>query len=193
MKTKVKGVVANLLRLCQVQQVFLESALVKNLAVAGSLLRKSGTVTLTTNTIVWQAVNQASQQRSALTLPALQIGAVVVEPNKSFEKAAPLVDEVTQLIGGACTLFQRMNDAGDMIRVATSVKLENGERATGTFIPAKNPDGTPNPVIDAVLKGGAFQGRAWVVNAWYIAAYKPLQDPAGKIIGMLFCGRERAG
>ncbi len=187
-ENEAKGVLANVLRLCQVQQVFLEATLVKNLAVAESFLQRAGPVNLATNTVTWPAVNQASQQSSAITLPALQLGAVIIEPNKSFAKATPLVDEVTRLFGGACTLFQRMNDAGDMIRVATSVKLENGERAIGTFIPARNPDGTTNTVIGTVLKGVPFHGRAWVVNAWYVSAYQPIKEPSGKIIGMLFVG-----
>jgi hypothetical protein len=187
-ENEAKAAVGNVLRLCKAQQVFLELTLVKNLAVAESLLKKTGQVGLATNAATWQAVNQVTKQSSAITLPALQIGAVIIEHNSSFAKATPLVDEVTQLFGGACTLFQRMNDEGDMIRVATSVKLENGDRAIGTFIPARNADGAPNPVIAAALKGVTFQGRAFVVNAWYITAYKPVMDPSGKIIGMLFVG-----
>jgi methyl-accepting chemotaxis protein len=187
-ENEAKGALGSILRLCKVQQVFLEATLVKNLAVAEDLLKKAGQVGLTTNTATWQAVNQITKQSSPITLPVLQISATAIEQNSSFAKATPLVDEVTRLFGSACTLFQRMNDEGDMIRVATSVKLENGNRAIGTFIPARNPDGSSNTVIGTVLKGGTFQGRAFVVNAWCITAYKPIQDPTGRIIGMLFVG-----
>jgi len=187
-ENEARAILGSLLRLCQVQQVSLETTLGKNLAAAENLLQKAGQVRLATNTATWQAVNQSSKQSSTVTLPALQLGAVIIEHNKSFQKATPLVDEVTQLFGGACTIFQRMNDEGDMIRVATSVKQENGERAIGTFIPARNPDGSPNTVIGTVLKGATFQGRAFVVNAWYVTAYKPIKEPSGRIIGMLFVG-----
>ena len=63
-----------------------------------------------------------------------------------------------------------------MLRVATNVIGENGKRAIGTFIPAIGADGQPNPVVAAVLRGETFVGRAFVVNAWYMAAYEPLLD-----------------
>ena len=46
--------------------------------------------------------------------------------------------------------------------------------AIGTYIPAVNPDGEPNPVISRVLKGQTFRGRAYVVNDWYMTAYEPI-------------------
>lgn len=105
-ENEARATLANVLRLCQVQQVSLEATLGKNLAAAENLLEKAGQVQLATNTATWQAVNQVSKQSSAITLPALQLGAVIIEHNKSFQKATPLVDEVTQLFGGACTLFK---------------------------------------------------------------------------------------
>ena len=50
-----------------------------------------------------------------------------------------VVDKVQELVGGTCTIFQRMNDTGDMLRVSTNVEKLDGTRAIGTFIPAINP------------------------------------------------------
>jgi hypothetical protein len=187
-ENEAKRLLDNIMRLCKLHQIALESTLVKNLAVAEGLLKRMGAIALSTNTASWQAVNQMSKQCMAVTLPAMQIGVETIGQNKSFDMPTPLVDEVTQLFGGACTLFQRMNEEGDMIRVATSIKLDSGERAIGTFIPAKTADGGTNGVIGAVLRGEIYRGRAFVVNAWYITAYKPVKDAAGKVIGMLFVG-----
>ena len=99
-----------------------------------------------------------------------------------------MVDEVTRLVGETATIFQRMNEKGDMLRVATTVKNAEGKRAIGTYIPAVNPDGTPNPVIAAILKGKTYHGRAFVVNAWYLTAYEPIKDGAGNVVGMLYVG-----
>jgi methyl-accepting chemotaxis protein len=76
-----------------------------------------------------------------------------------------------------------------MLRVDTSVLTTNGVRAIGTFIPSRNADGTPNPVIESVLKGNTFRGRAFVVSEHHATAYEPLWD-AGKtrVIGMLYVG-----
>ena len=41
---------------------------------------------------------------------------------------SPVVDEVTAMAGGVCTIFQRMDDAGDMLRVATTVMNPDGTK-----------------------------------------------------------------
>ena len=76
---------------------------------------------------------------------------------------ALFVDQVKSLTGVTCTVFQRMNDAGDMLRISTNVVDSEGERAIGTYIPETEPDGKTNPVISAILKGETYQGRAFVV------------------------------
>ena len=187
-ENEAKGILEGILRTCGTQQQLLEKILVNNLKVADRILSTAGPVSAGTTSASWAAINQFSKETQTTTLPVLQIGGMALEKNTSFDKATPIVDEVTRLVGGTCTIFQRMNENGDMLRVATNVKQENGERAVGTFIPATNPDGKPNPVIGAVLKGKTFQGRAFVVNAWHIAAYKPIEDSSGKVIGMLFIG-----
>ncbi len=79
-----------------------------------------------------------------------------------------------------------------MLRVATNVLTLDGDRAIGTYIPAVDPDGVPNPVIAAVMRGETFRGNAYVVNNWYLAAYEPIYDAEGEdIIGMLYVGVKR--
>jgi methyl-accepting chemotaxis protein len=95
---------------------------------------------------------------------------------------------VNRLTGQTCTLFQRMNETGDMIRIATTVQTLDKTRAIGTFIPRTEPDGKANVVISSVLSGQTYRGRAFVVNAWYITAYQPLFDDAGKVSGILYVG-----
>jgi PAS domain-containing protein len=102
-----------------------------------------------------------------------------------------LVDRVRDLVGAEATLFQRMNDRGDMLRVATTVRSDDGERAIGTYIPAIDPDGQPNPVLSTVLRGETYQGRARVLDKWYLAAYSPLRDASGAIAGVLFIGQRQ--
>jgi methyl-accepting chemotaxis protein len=91
-------------------------------------------------------------------------------------------------MGGTITIFQRMNEEGDMLRVATNVRKLDGTRAVGTFIPAVNPDGKGNPVISTIMRGETFRGTAYVVNAWYVTVYEPIYDASGEIIGVLYCG-----
>ena len=76
---------------------------------------------------------------------------------------------------GTVTIFQ--ND----LRVSTNVTDEKGRRAIGTRVSKE--------VYEAVLdRGQPWVGRAFVVSHWYITAYEPIKDIAGRIIGMLYVG-----
>ena len=76
---------------------------------------------------------------------------------------------------GTVTIF-----LGDL-RISTNVKMDDGSRAVGTQLSAS--------VCDAVLdRGETWAAPAFVVNDWYITAYEPIRDPAGRIIGVLYVG-----
>jgi len=78
---------------------------------------------------------------------------------------------------GTTTLFL------DDVRVSTNVRLfgSDGERAIGTRV--------SQAVREAVLgRGDTWLGRAFVVNDWYVSAYQPLTNTAGRRIGMLYVG-----
>jgi len=173
---------------CVAQQKLLESTVGHNLCVADEILKSRGQVSLSGQNLNWKAVNQLTKEQTTIKLPALQVGTEILEQNYDFQKPSPVVDKVSQLVGGTCTLFQRINEAGDMLRVATNVKQVDTSRAIGTFIPAIDPDNKKNPVIETVLGGKIFQGRAFVVDSWCIAAYKPITDANDKVIGMLYVG-----
>jgi two-component system NtrC family sensor kinase len=76
---------------------------------------------------------------------------------------------------GTATLFL------DDVRVATNVRLFEGERALGTRVSQE--------VYDRVIRdGGVFLDRAFVVNDWYVSGYEPIRDSTGKRVGMLYVG-----
>ncbi|MBK1619595.1 hypothetical protein CKO42_14330 [Lamprobacter modestohalophilus] len=139
-------------------------------------------------TVEWNAVNQYTRAQQMMRLPlALLGGSIKLEPQQSFDQRVALVDEIGELTGDTATLFQRMNPAGDMLRIATNVE-KDGQRAVGTFIPAINPDGEPNPVLSEVLDGKTYIGRAFVVDRWYVTAYQPLIRESGQVVGILYVG-----
>ncbi len=140
------------------------------------------------NKVRWNAVNQYSKSVTSIELPGMNVGRAWLGQNRSFSSSTPVVDETAGLVGGTVTVFQRMNEAGDMLRVATNVKKLDGTRAVGTYIPAVNPDGKANPVISRILRGETFRGRAFVVNAWYLTAYKPIKNSSGRVIGIIYYG-----
>ncbi len=175
--------------MCEATNEAIQTKLNSDLNVARKVLNEAGRVyTSTRYTQTWPAINQYTKAASELSLPRFYLGPNRIQPNKEFDQVTPVVDAVQDLVGGTCTIFQRMNEAGDMLRIATNVEKLDGKRAIGTFIPATNPDGKPNPVISTVMRGETFRGRAYVVNAWYLTAYEPIKNAAGDIIGILYVG-----
>jgi len=159
-----------------------------NLNVARHVLANAGSISLSPEHVSWTGVNQLTEEATTAELPRLLIGGRWLGQNTVPEIETPVVDEVTRLVGGTATIFQRMNNRGDMLRVATTVTNKDGRRAIGTYIPAARPDNTANPVIAAILKRQMYHGRAFVVDAWYLTTYTPIEDAAGNLVGMLYVG-----
>ncbi|MBW2187525.1 MAG: Cache 3/Cache 2 fusion domain-containing protein, partial [Deltaproteobacteria bacterium] len=178
--------------LCEAMKESVEQTVSAHLKVSTDILERSGPITFSDELVIWDAVNQFSKKKTAARLPKMIVGEQWLGQNAVMSQRTPIVDEVTSLVGGTCTIFQRMNDGGDMLRVATTVEKLDGNRAINTFIPHINPDGSDNKVIATVLRGKTFRGRAFVVNAWYITAYQPIWDAGHqKVVGILYFGEKQ--
>ena len=77
----------------------------------------------------------------------MMLGATPLPKTQDYATRLPVVAELKQLVGSDATIFQRITPQGDMLRVATTISSAPGRRGVGTFIPAVNPDGTPNDGI----------------------------------------------
>ena len=174
--------------LCQTANDLVQQKVDSDLNVARNCLTSYGKVKQSKEQVDWAAINQFSKKQTRVSLPKLTVGNSWLGQNHQLDAFTPIVDDTKKLVGGTCTIFQRMNDNGDMLRVATNVEKLDKTRAIGTFIPATNPDGTQNKVVSTVLSGKTYRGKAFVVNAWYITAYEPIRDENKKIIGMLYVG-----
>lgn len=174
--------------MCLTQQAVLEEAVSNGLAVTRHALQRAGGAALGAEPVAWRAVNQFTSAATDVTVPQFLAGGTWLGQNADGATPSPVVDEVRDLVGGTATIFQRLNDAGDMLRVCTNVLNKEGRRAIGTYIPATNPDGQPNPVLRDVLAGKTYRGRAFVVDRWYITAYEPIRDDGGSIVGMSYFG-----
>ncbi len=178
----------NIYALCETQQEIIQENVNNSLKVAHYVLKNAGHVDFSDEAVTWNAVNQNSKVASRIELPKMFAGETWLSPNTDLGKTSPIVDHVKTLSGATCTIFQRMNDAGDMLRIVTNVQNTDGSRAIGTYIPKMNSDGTPNPVVSAVLSGQTYKGRAYVVNKWYITAYEPIVDKNNNVVGALYVG-----
>ncbi len=185
---KVNRTILDVYNLCSTSNSLLQTKIDYAIAVAEDIMARRGKFRFTDETVTWNAVNQLNDETSEVELKKMLIGGDWLGQTYSFNREIPVVDEVKKLTGIDCTIFQKMNEEGDMIRVATTVADNNGDRAMGTFIPYKKPNGDPSLVIEYVLRGDPFKGVAWVVNAWYLSIYKPIRDAGGNIVGMIYVG-----
>ncbi|MBI5545892.1 MAG: methyl-accepting chemotaxis protein [Deltaproteobacteria bacterium] len=172
---------------CQTAHEALKRQISSGLGVAERLLTTAGGVTFSKDDADWDAVNQVTHQKQRLKLPKMLLGGSWPGQNRDARIPTPFVDEVRNLTGTTVTVFQRMNEAGDMLRVATNVIGPDGSRAIGTFVPARTPDGA-NPLVSKILQREKYFGRALVVDAWYITGYAPIIYGSGEVVGMVFVG-----
>ncbi|TWT38130.1 Methyl-accepting chemotaxis protein 4 [Posidoniimonas corsicana] len=171
-----------------VQQALTTQQLNSAIRFTSSLLKEKGGVVFEEDTVAWDAKNQFTGDVASVDLPRVSINGEWLGQNADPATPAPFIDDVADWSYGTCTVFQRMNDAGDMLRVATTVEKTDGARAIGTYIPATNPDGQPNAVVSTLLSGETYYGRAFVVNKWYATAYEPVVDAEGRVVGAVYVG-----
>lgn len=188
-RSEAQKIAQNVYLMCRSAQESVQQTVDSNLRVAADILERSGPVTFDRQTVRWEAVNQFTRRSQTVILPRMLVGNRWLGQIRDLEQHALVVDDTEQLVGGTATIFQRMNETGDMLRVATSVIDSDHQRAIGTYIPAVNPDGSSNPVVSMLLRGDTFRGRAFVVNDWYITAYQPIWDKSRtRVVGALYVG-----
>ncbi|MCY3020893.1 MAG: Cache 3/Cache 2 fusion domain-containing protein, partial [Planctomycetota bacterium] len=138
--------------------------------------------------VSWEAKNQVTGAVSPVTLPKLMFGPLWLGQNSDPKTPTPVVDEMGRVAGTSVSVFQRMNEDGDMLRVATNVETAGRSRPLSTYLPARGADGSSNPILAKVLKGQPYCGLSVLNDTTYIAAYEPLNDERGQLVGMLAVG-----
>ncbi|MFW0977025.1 methyl-accepting chemotaxis protein [Leclercia pneumoniae] len=118
----------------------------------------------------------ASQSRTinGLNVPLLKGGESELHENN----ATP--DDFLARTGAISTLFVRSGN--DFVRVATSLRKENGDRAMGTMLDVAS------PAYAAVTKGEVYRGLALLFGKRYITQYQPVKGADGQVIAILFVG-----
>jgi len=120
-----------------------------------------------------EVVNQVDQSTQEITLPAM------IFKGEKLYKNFKLVDLLCKQTSTTATIFQKIDDG--YLRISTTVKKDNGERAVNTFIP------NASPVAEAIDSGKTFVGRVFVVNGWSNAIYRPIKIN-GVVQGILYAG-----
>jgi hypothetical protein len=94
-----------------------------------------------------------------------------------------VVDAVAKEQGGAATIFVKAGN--EYVRVATTVKKEDGTSAVGTALDVKK------AAIARLNNGEAYYGDATVFGKTYDAGYEPIKDASGAVIGAYFVGQPK--
>lgn len=127
------------------------------------------------NLIDQTMTNQITKEQETTKIPQLQLGVSYI--NGYYD----IVDKIKTLSGSSSTIFQLVGDK--LLRISTTVKRLDGERATGTYIPSDS------EVYKTLMRGEIFNGRAFVVNEWQLTSYAPLRDVDDNIVGAIFVGQ----
>jgi methyl-accepting chemotaxis protein WspA len=184
-----KTMALNVYDMCKIADNMIHEDLKSNAVILDKILAESGGMRSSTQEQVeWKAKNQMTGKDVVVRLPKMYIGNEWFGQHFDFSTRSPLVDVISEFTGDDCTILQRMNEQGDMLRIASTVKTSVGSRATGTYIPAVDPNGSQNKMIVAVLSGEKYVGRMQVVDTTYITSYVPIKDQDGKVIGCTFLG-----
>jgi len=89
-------------------------------------------------------------------------------------------DKFTNETGVIATIFAA--NGAEFVRVTTSLKKENGERAVGTQLDHAHPS------YPLLRNGQSYIGLATLFGKQFITQYDPVKDGAGNVIGVLFIG-----
>lgn len=106
--------------------------------------------------------------------PALRHGGSVL--NGEFT----IPDRFTERTGVTATVFVRSGQ--DFVRISTSLKKENGERAVGTVLDRSH------PAHALLLAGKGYRGFAQLFGKDFMTDYEPVRDAQGNVIGALYVG-----
>jgi methyl-accepting chemotaxis protein-2 (aspartate sensor receptor) len=89
-------------------------------------------------------------------------------------------DRFTAQTGVTATIFVKSVD--DFVRISTSIKKQNGERAIGTAL------NRAHPGYSRLLSGQSYVGYATLFGTQYLTQYDAIKDAQGRVIGALYVG-----
>jgi methyl-accepting chemotaxis protein len=138
------------------------------------MLNQGQIETRTNEQIAFKATDQFTNASKNVDVNAWYLNGKRIQNNFDF------VDHSKNFNIQTATIFQRIPDG--FLRISTNVTTADGKRATGTYIP------NSSPVVQTVLSGKTYSGRAFVVDDWYLTGYSPIAIN-GRVEGMFYVGQ----
>jgi len=141
-----------------------------------SLLRTAGGLQLGPETTALALPMDGKPGDQFLLLPAVSIGAAPLPVSASFNVSQGIVDEAGELVEGLVSIYLRVNEQGDLVRIATNEEdPETGERAVGTVLAARDADGRVTPLAENVLAMESHLETTMLHGEPYLTAFQPLE------------------
>ena len=162
--------------LCKTSDDLLQKQMDHALSVIKRDVKKSGNITFGPDMATWNVDGDNK------TVPKMYFGGRWLGQVTDMNTYVPYVDDIKTLMPGTVSsIFQRINDSGDMLRIASTVPTDASgkKRAMGTLLPGSN------EVVQKVLSGESFKGLSDVLGEPHLTAYEPLVDNSGKIVGII--------
>lgn len=189
LSTSFNATVKDMYGSCQTANDLIKKQIDGIINVTNYLIKISGGLHLDySNEVDWLAINEENMQTKEVKLPQMLMGETWLGQNKSFARTTPIIDPIKDLLGGTLAIYQKMNDEGDMLRVATNISTPNHDRAISFYMSNTTANGKTNPITNALLQGKNYSGSIYVYDDWYIANFEPLKTDKNEIIGSLFVG-----
>lgn len=186
--------VSHLWNMCYAVNEVVQNKVYANLRLAQQLLHEWGPIRLSEDKIVWRAESPLSKDFYFYELPKLLIGNQVIEQNFNESIASPIVDPLKALTKETISLFQRVNEEGDMLRIATTLLRADGSRDISQCLLANSKVNDPEQTIQRVLKGEVVLSSTNVLDEWYVYGAAPLiETDTGKVIGMIRIATNEGG
>ena len=178
-------------KICKTTNELVFQQVTQSLRTITILLTRSLGVTLNPSAQVsWEVLDPQTGKTTTMSLPQMEYEGQWLGQVRATNETIALVDEIVKMTGMDCSVFQRMNDKGDMLRVASSVIGSDGRRVLGVPIRARLANGTTNAAIQKVIKGETATDMTQTPGHQFIAAFLPLIDPGGYVFGMVGIGKE---
>ncbi len=173
--------IQNIRRVCEIQSEEVDAKLLREIdrsyLIAKNTLEGYRNIELAGKGNRIEVQNQDSLEKQEIELPVMTAG------NTVFYKNNQITDEIVTRIGNpeaTATIFQLCD--GKLVRISTTVKTREGNRAILTYIPSES------LVYRTIAQGKSYRGRAIVLDKWNITHYEPIKSGSGKIIGAVYVG-----
>ncbi|SMF33191.1 methyl-accepting chemotaxis protein [Desulfovibrio gilichinskyi] len=149
-----------------------------------SMLDDSGDIRLLEKESTWTIVNPLIKDK-IISVPVLMIGDYSLTFDKRKNESLPFLAESSEISGAYCTVYQRLNQTGDMLVVDTTTEAGKENMVIGEIYYSLNDQGQRESVIDEILAGQTVSRHCEDSDGIKFIVYSPFKDKSGNIVGML--------